>query len=516
MNPESTFIELFIAAITVAIVVRRLHIPYTVGLVLAGLLIGLLHLLQAPLLTKELLFSIFLPGLLFEAAFHIEFKDFSKNRVAIVTLAIPGVIAATALTAIILTPVANTLHFARGFTWQYALVFGALISATDPIAVLAIFRTLGIPKRLAVLLDGESLLNDGTAIVFFTLSLLLVSENSITPQGLAFNFITIVGGGALIGTIIGIIVSQVIKHVDDPMIEITLTTVAAYGSFVLADQFNYSGVIATVAAGLLCGNYAGRTGMSPSTRIAVETFWGYVAFALNSIVFLLIGLQVHLDTLLASWQLILVAYFVVLMARGLIVMGTSSFLSLTREKIPRSWSAVLIWGGMRGGLPMVLALSLAPAFPFRDLLITMTFGVVILSILIQGLTMTSLLQRLRIVFGFKEHAAYELIRGQLQATSAALAELDRMSHIHFVNADVLSTLRQEYADRVHNAEHKLDELHLEKKQLGYEETRLARRHLILVEKDEVNDAFYKGIISQEIREKLLADIDARLLELEST
>jgi CPA1 family monovalent cation:H+ antiporter len=515
MNTETVFIELFIAAITVAIVVRRLHIPYTVGLVLAGLLIGVMRLLQAPLLTKDLLFSIFLPGLLFEAAFHIEFKDFWQNRITIVALAIPGVIAATALTAIILTPVASTLHFAQGFTWQYALVFGALISATDPIAVLAIFRTLGIPKRLSVLLDGESLLNDGTAIVFFTLSLLLVSENMITPEGLAFNFITIVGAGALIGTIIGLIVSQVIRQVDDPMIEITLTTVAAYGSFLLADQLNYSGVIATVAAGLLCGNYAARTGMSPSTRIAVETFWGYVAFALNSIVFLLIGLEIHLDTLLASWQLIVVAYFVVVMGRSLIVLGVSSFLSFTREKIPPSWSVVIIWGGMRGGLPMVLALSLPPAFPYRNLLITMTFGVVILSILIQGLTMSPLLQGLGIVSGFKERTAYELIRGQLQAANAALVELDHMSHIHFANAEVLSTLRQEYADRVYNAKNKLDELHLEKKQLSYEETRWARRHLILVEKDEVNDAFYKGIISQEIREKLLADIDARLLELES-
>jgi len=515
MNTETIFIELFIAAITVAIVVRRLHIPYTVGLVLAGLLLGALHLFQAPLLTKDLLFSIFLPGLLFEAAFHIEFKDFWQNRVTIVALAIPGVIAATALTAIILMPVASALHFVQGFTWQYALVFGAMISATDPIAVLAIFRTLGIPKRLAVLLEGESLLNDGTAIVFFTLSLLLVSENRITPEGLAFNFITIVGAGALIGTIIGLIVSQVIRQVDDPMIEITLTTIAAYGSFVLADQFNYSGVIATVAAGLLCGNYAARTGMSPSTRIAVGTFWDYVAFALNSIVFLLIGLEVHLDTLLASWQLILVAYFVVVIGRGLIVLGASSFLSFTREKIPLSWSVVLIWGGMRGGLPMVLALSLPPAFPFRNLLISMTFGVVILSILIHGLTMSPLLQRLGIVFRFKERTAYELIRGQMQAANAAIVELDHMSHIHFASTVVLSTLRQEYTDKVHKAENKLDELHLETNQLSYEETRWARRHLIFVEKDEVNDAFYKGTLSQEIREKLLADIDARLLELES-
>ena len=147
-------------------------------------------------------------------------------------------VAAIALTAMILTPVANALHFAQGFTWKHSLVFGALISATDPIAVGAIFKNLGVPKRLAMLLDGESLLNDGTAIVFFTLSLALVTGTVVTASGLAFDFIKIVGIGGLIGTGVGLVVSQVIKQVDDPMIEITLTTIAAYGSFLAAEHFH--------------------------------------------------------------------------------------------------------------------------------------------------------------------------------------------------------------------------------------------------------------------------------------
>ena len=190
-----------------------------------------------------------------------------------------------------MTPVANTLHFVQDFTWKHALVFGALISATDPIAVVAIFRTLGVPKRLAVLLDGESLLNDGTAIVFFTLSLARVTGTEVTAGGLAWDFVRIVGMGALIGTGVGLGASQIIKQVDDPMIEISLTTIAAYGSFLTAEHFHYSGVIAAVAAGMFCGNYAARVGMSPSTRVAVEAFWEYVAFALNSIVFLLMALR---------------------------------------------------------------------------------------------------------------------------------------------------------------------------------------------------------------------------------
>jgi Na+:H+ antiporter len=170
METETIFVLLFIVATAVAIAVQRLAIPYTVALVFTGLVLGMLHAFEAPHLTKALLFSVFLPGLLFEAAFHIDFKQFWRNRIGISSLALPGVVAAIALTAIILTPVAGALHLAQGFPWKHAMVFGALISATDPIAVVAIFKDLGVPRRLAVLLEGESLLNDGTAIVFFTLS----------------------------------------------------------------------------------------------------------------------------------------------------------------------------------------------------------------------------------------------------------------------------------------------------------------------------------------------------------
>src|SRR5664279_1357427 len=200
MGTETILILLFVVVTAVAITVQRLAVPYTVALVFTGLVLGLLHAFEAPHLTKALLFGIFLPGLLFDAAFHIEFKQFWRNRLAIFLLALPGVVVAIVLTALILTPVANVLHFMQGFTWKHALVFGALISATDPIAVVAIFRNLGVPKRLAVLLEGESLLNDGTAIVFFTLSFALVSGTVVTAGGLAFDFIRIVGIGALIGT----------------------------------------------------------------------------------------------------------------------------------------------------------------------------------------------------------------------------------------------------------------------------------------------------------------------------
>ncbi len=515
METETILILLFVVATAVAIAVQRLAVPYTVALVLTGLILGLLKAFEAPHLTKALLFGVFLPGLLFEAAYHIEFKQFWRNRLAISSLALPGVAAAIALTALILPTVANALHFVNDFSWKHALVFGAIISATDPIAVAAIFRNMGVPQRLSVLLEGESLLNDGTAIVFFTLSVALVAGAEITSGELAFSFIKIVGFGALIGAVIGLSISQVIKQVVDPMIEITLTMIAAYGSFLAAEHFQYSGVIATVTAGMLCGNYGIRVGMSPSTRIAVDAFWEYIAFALNSIIFLLIGLEVHFDTLLASWQAILIAYLVVTGGRALVIFGASALLRMTREQIPWNWSVILTWGGLRGALPMVLVLSLPQDFPHRELLVPMTFGVVILSILVHGLTMSPLLRWLGIVRGQQERTEYELARGELQAAHAVLKEIDQMSHVYYTNPEVLASLRNEYEQKIERGSAALGKLHLDKEQLLTEELQRARRHLKSVEKSAVIDAFYRGTLSQSSQEKLLADIDAQLLRLES-
>lgn len=513
---EIIFTLLFVVATTVAIIVQRLAIPYTVALVVTGIVLGMLNIFETPHLTKALLFNVILPGILFEAAFHIDAKQFFRNQITIASLALPGVVAAIVLTVIILTPIINGLHLVEGFTWKYALVFGALISATDPVAVIALFKTLGVPKRLSILLDGESLLNDGIAIVFFTLSLsLIVSGISPTTGELALAFIQIVGIGAFVGMGIGIAVSQVIKHVDDPMIEIALTTIAAYGSFFIAEHFHYSGVIAVVCAGMLCGNYAVRFGMSPSTRIAVETFWEYLSFALTSIVFLLIGLEVNFHQLLASWQIILAAYLVVTITRALVIFIVSSLLRMTPERISWPWSMVLTWGGLRGGLPMVLVLSLPQGFPYRDLLITMTFGVVILSILVHGLTILPILRWLGITQGAQERAEYELLRGKLQSAHAALEEISKMSHMAFSNPMILEMLRHKYEQKIENDRSTLDELHLEKKELQIEELQLAQRHLLLVETNEIIDSFHRGLLSRAVYDKLIADIDAELLRLES-
>ena len=392
MHIETTLVILFSVATAAAIAARWAKIPYTAVLVIAGIILGALHVVSPPRLTHQLLFAVILPGLLFEAAFNINVGIFLKNKIAITALAIPGVIAAIFLAGTGAALGISTLSPHTGFTLQQGLVFGALVAATDPIAVVAIFRELHVPARLATLVEGESLLNDGTSIVLLSLLLAAVTGATSGLGPLALQFVLIVGGGVFLGFVAGTMASKLISKIDDAVIEITITVITAYGTFAIAEQVGVSGVIATVVAGMYCGEYGWTEGMSSKTRLALDAFWEYMAFALNSVVFLLIGFEVSAPTLLGAWPEILLAYVVVVVARAAVVYGVGALLRRSKERIPAKWLSVMTWGGLRGALSMVLALALPFEFPNRELLITLTFGVVLISILLQGLTMQMLLR----------------------------------------------------------------------------------------------------------------------------
>ncbi|WNG32071.1 Na+/H+ antiporter [Cystobacter fuscus] len=511
MTFELGFVLLFSIATAVAIVARYFKFPYTVALVVAGLTLGVVHAFEPPHLTKGLLFAIILPGLIFEAAFHVEFRKFWKNKLAIHALAIPGVVASVAITALLLSPVVGGLNLVPGFGFLSALVFAAVIVSTDPIAVVGLFKVLGAPKRLAVLVEGESLLNDGTAVVLFTLIVAVASGGQFTVGGATLDFIRVAGMGGLIGGAVGFGVSQVIQRVDDAMVEITLTVIAAYGSFVVAEHFHYSGVIATVTAGMLCGNWTAHLSMSPTTRVAVASFWEYLAFALNSVVFLLIGLEVQLASLLASWKPILLAYGAVLAGRAAVVFLVSALLRFTSERMPWNWSAVLTWSGLRGAISMVLVLGLPDDFAHRELLVNMTFGVVVLSIIFQGLTMAPLLKRLGIT-GVKDvyQEKYERARGRMSAIHAALTALESMRRTRDIPADVLEQLERDYQRKATEAERELSALKQQTTRFHEEEHEEAVRRMLIVEKDALLKSYQKGAIGRDVFEHLSAELDQRL------
>jgi CPA1 family monovalent cation:H+ antiporter len=515
-NMDVIVVALFAIATAVAIVVRRLLVPYTVGLVLAGILLGTTRLFAPPPLTKELLFTVFLPGLLFEAAFHLDFSRFWRSKVTIAALAVPGVIASIALTAALLMPAVRALHFVQNFSFIHAVVFGAVVAATDPIAVVAVFKQLGVPPRLALLVEGESLLNDGTSVVFFGLILSVASGNGVSVAGAGVEFMRVVGGGFLLGGALGLGLAQVIRRVDEAMIEITLTTLAAYGSFVLAEHLHVSGVIATVTAGMICGNYAARSGMSPSTRLAVETFWEYLAFALNSMVFLLIGFEVNLPVTVAAWKAVLAGFIALTVARGVVVTLVSLATRRSGERVPARWAAVLTWGGLRGALSMVLALSLGRGFPHRDVIISMTFGVVVLSILVQGFTMAPLLRLLGVVREARERRIYDLHRGEILAVRAALASLDQVARKYAVAPDLASLVGKEYEDRLRSTEAGLGRYIDERADIRDEVLARMKRYLGIVERNAVAEAARNGFIAEGAAQELTAKIDGRLATLPST
>ena len=388
----SAIILLYCVTTVVAIVTQRLRVPYTAALLLVGVALGALHTVELPHLTRELLFAVFLPGLLFEAAFHLELDELRENAIAIATLAVPGVAVAIALTAALL--VAGASLGGGGVTWATALLFGAVIAATDPVAVTALFRDVAAPRRLHVLVESESLLNDGTSIVFLTLLLAYLAGDAPSAMALVTSFVRIAGGGAAVGIAVGWGISRLRVRLDDAAIEITLTTIAAYGAFVLAEQLHVSGVIATVSAGVVCGHTGRHRATTAGTRVAVDSFWAWLAFALNSAVFLLLGAELPGTLLLREWKVVLLGALAALVARAIVVGLLGLLLRPTVERMPRAWRIVMVWGGLRGALSLVLALSLSPAVGDRPLIVALTGGTVMLSLVGQGTTMAWVLRRL--------------------------------------------------------------------------------------------------------------------------
>ena len=399
---EISLLLLLAVAAVVAVLSNRFNMPYAIGLVIAGLALGNLVSFAGPELTPGLLFLVVLPGLLFEGAFSLDFREFWKARYSILTLAVPGLIASTFLTAVLLWVGINYWQ-PKAISMYEALVFGALISATDPLSVLALFKSQHVDPRLSVMVEGEALFNDGTAVVVFTIVLGLTGGEGFTWFHAALDFGRIAGVAAVVGILFGIGSAFVIRLIDDAMIEITLTLLAAYGAFICAQLMGLSGVIACVVAGLIAGTW-GVEGMNPSTRYASQSFWTYFAFLLNSVVFLLIGTRIHLATLSHYVPEILTGWLAINVSRAFVVYLKAAIMRLVGSAdFPFSWATIIGWGGLRGGLSMVLALGLPATFPHREMILHTTYGVVLLTLIVQGLTIKPLLHALKLVRGEKGH-----------------------------------------------------------------------------------------------------------------
>jgi CPA1 family monovalent cation:H+ antiporter len=377
---------MFVATL-VAMVARRVHVPYTVGLVLAGMALYFLPLGLTLHLSKELIFSVFLPPLVFEAALSIRWSDMRRDLAVVGLLASAGVVVAAVLTA-------AGMHEFAAWDWPAAVLFGVLIAATDPVSVIATFREARVHGRLSLLVEAESLLNDGTAAVLFTVALAVAQGGTATPWHVAQSLLIAVGGGVLCGAVTGWAAMLLAGKSEDGLIEITLTTLAAYGSFHLAEHLHCSGVLAALAAGLAVGNSDNARVLSRSARQSVMSFWEYAAFAANSLIFLLIGRSISQQDFVSLWWPALVAIVLVTAGRAVAIYPLCALFQRSNLKVELRHQHILFWGGLRGALALALALGLPEELPWRNEVVTVCFAVVAFSIFAQGLTMTPLLRRL--------------------------------------------------------------------------------------------------------------------------
>jgi CPA1 family monovalent cation:H+ antiporter len=378
-------IVLLVTAI-VGILARRLHVPTTVGLVLAGVGLALVPGVISIALTRDLIFDAFLPPLVFEASLYIDWRELRKDLAVILILATLGVLLTAGATTI-------GMHYFARWSWEGAALFGILMSATDPVSVIATFKEAGMHGRLRLLIESESLLNDGIAAVAFSAMLLFLTGEKVTAGDFGITLAASIAGGILCGATITWGVLLLAGQTNDHLTEITLTTVAAYGSFLLADRLHLSGVIASLTAGLIVGN-AGFL-WSIYSREAVQSFWEYAAFVANAFIFILIGIRTGEQHFSGVGTLLPVAAAIAILARAVAIYPCCALFARSKLRVEPRHQHILFWGGLRGALALALALGLLPELSYREEIITTAFVIVAFSIFAQGLTMRPLLRWLR-------------------------------------------------------------------------------------------------------------------------
>jgi CPA1 family monovalent cation:H+ antiporter len=513
---EEAIIGLLLIASLVAIFVRRYRLPYTVGLVGIGLLISAIFEPLPNPISPDIILSLLVPPLVFEAAFHLRLEDLRRDFGLILTLAVPGVI----LTMLV---VGRLIYAANiGIAIEFAMVFGALIAATDPVAVVALFRRLGVPKRLQVLLEGESLFNDGTAIVLFNIMLAIAgiaahgNSTISADSGLGLwiaEFLKIAGGGVLTGVVLGMLASQIIGRIDDALVETTLTTVLAFGSYLIAEHvLGVSGVLAVVAAGIVNGN-VGPSGMSATTRVVVFNFWEYAAFLANSFIFLLIGLAIDIKDLLKNLPAIGIAILAVLLARAIGIYG----LSLFNRDISAKWKHVLYWGGLRGAIALALALTLpvngsASVLTQVNLLRNMAFGVVLFTLLIQGISMDWVVKKLKLVQRSHFQEEYERRHARFVAGRAAYDYLKRMSQQGLISEHTWQRLAPIMERRNDTLVEAVKQVITSDPKMEAEELDTAHREALRAQRSALTGLLRDGVITEETYSQLVGEVDSALTE----
>ncbi|MDJ0617217.1 MAG: cation:proton antiporter [Calothrix sp. MO_192.B10] len=468
------------------------QIPYTLLLVIAGLGLALVD-VRLVNLSPELILAIFLPPLLFEAAWNLKWSNLKRDMLPICLYAVLGVL-------ISIIGVTIGLNQFAAVPLTTALLVGASLSATDPVSVTALFRELGVDKRLTTLMEGESLFNDGMAVVAFSFLVgLPLGTRQLGFQPVIIELFTVVGIGLAVGGLIGFGISYLTQRFDLPLVEQSLTLVSAYGTYIIAEELGGSGVIGVVTTGLILGNFGSRIGMNPRTRVIVSEFWEFIAFFVNSIVFLLIGDQVHFPILADNLVIIAVTIGGMVVARVVSVYGLGFLTNkLANSEISLPQQTILWWGGLRGSVSIALALSVPTILGEREELIATVFGVVLFTLLVQGLTTKPLLENLNLLGDQPLRQEYLELVARQSALERVLEYLDRVDERPGIDEEFCRYQETLIKGELKNVEEKIDKLQNNYPNLREFTIEQLRSELLAVEADTYAEFVRSGRLNQEL------------------
>ncbi len=500
---------LLMLACTVAISAKFLRLPYSVSLVLAGLVIGQLKILPPIELSYDLVLFICLPALIFEAAWNLNSKDLLKQLRPVLILAILGVFITLFTSIIILNKIALV-------NLSIAIMFGAIIAATDPISVLAVFKQLGIDKKIVIILEGESLFNDGVAVVVFGFANSFVLSNlsfNINPVNIIIKFLLVIMGGALIGVIIGTVAGKFKLFFKNHLLAITISGVVAYGSFLVGDLFHASSVIAAIMASLVFTNTKNKNNMGASARLALNGFWEYAAFMVNSLVFLLIGLQMNLQLLFQEYKLISLGIIAILLARFILIYGLSFIYQNQDHKLNLNEKHIVFLGALRGGLSMALALSLPAQIPHRNQIIVLTYGVVLFTLIVPGLSIEYVVKKLKLIPQyFGELLIYEKLKTALILEQNALNGLKDIFQKGEIELTLYDEMQNQLKLKITGLLSQIQELHLNNELIRSTQNKMIQQKLYEIRKDNLLQEIHLNVISNDVANELLTELDESIEE----
>jgi monovalent cation:H+ antiporter, CPA1 family len=482
----------------IAIGAKRINVPYNVALVVVGLVLVVTNVLPHTPMNPDVVLLVFLPILIFQGALSADSVSMRKAARPILALAVPGVVLSLVATAAIAS-------WEIGLPFSIALLLGAVLAITDTVSVLLAFRSVRVPHRLAAIMEGESLFNDGTALVLVSVAATVVTRGSADPAVIARSLLIAIVAGAVLGVAFGTLGAAVLRRAPDDLTAILASLVAVFATSLLTEHFGGSAVIAVVLAGVMVGHEM-RARLEPSRVLALQGFWEIAAFITNVWLFLLVGMQLRSDLLLREAWPIALAVVALHAGRAVAVYGSLGALHLSGDRVRWRWQHVMVFGNVKGALSMAAVLALPQGIPYRERLVAIVFGVTLVTLVTQALPFRRFLTWLGVA-GRRDDEAADQCRAVLIGARRAQLELDNL-----LASGLLS--RHEHAER--RAGFQRDIIEAERTLRGAGEDAqedVALPAVLAARKAAIVDAARRGLISESTAARHVAELDAHILRV---